>query len=263
MNEARIVERITKFFQEEFKSRNAEHGVIGISGGLDSAVTAYLAVKALGPKHVYGLLIPDSSVTPKKDTQDGLKVVANLGIRYKIINIGEVRKQILRNFPKDKLARANFLVRLRMAILYYYASVKKGLVIGTADKSELQIGYFTKYGDGGADLFPIGELYKTDVRKLARFLDIPENIIEKKSSARLWKGQTAEGEIGVSYEKIDTILKEIDKSKKRKDSIPYDLIKINGIDENEVKTVIKWINKNKHKHEFPIPVCKLDQKLFI
>jgi NAD+ synthase len=254
MNNERILDKITEFLRQEVNSRNANSVVIGISGGIDSSVTAYLAAKALGPKNVLGLLLPDYSVTPKIDMKHGLEISRTLGINHKLIEIGKGKKLLLRGFPNDKMARGNFLVRLRMAILYYYAAVKGGLVLGTADKSELQLGYFTKYGDGGADIFPIADLFKTEVREFARFLSIPDAIIGKKSSARIWRGQTAEGEIGVPYDKIDLILKNI-----QYDNISNNskLPAINGVTKKDLKLVIDWIQSNRHKHELPIPICKL------
>jgi NAD+ synthase len=142
-----------------------------------------------------------------------------------------------------------------MAILYYYAAARGGIVVGPADKSELQLGYFTKYGDGGADIFPIADLYKTEVRKIAKYMEVPQHIIEKQSSARLWKGQTAEGEIGVSYETIDRILDQINFEKILKNSPVPEII---DVDRKDVRTVIEWIKNNRHKHELPIPRCKLN-----
>lgn len=257
MNEKKVLDKISNFLNKEYKSRNAKCVLIGISGGIDSSVTAYVAAKSLGPDKVFGLLLPDYSVTPKMDVKHGIEVSKNLGINYNVIDIGKGKKQIIKNFPNNKLAKANFLVRLRMAILYYYAAVNGGLVVGTADKSELKLGYFTKYGDGGADLFPIGDLYKTEVRILAKYLEIPQGIIEKKSSARLWKGQTAEGEIGVPYEKIDMILRHINSNKI---SIKSRIPQIDDVEERDVRAVVEWINNNKHKHEFPIPTCKFNKK---
>lgn len=257
MNEEKILEKIARFMNKEVKSRSAKCAVIGISGGIDSALTAYLSAYSLGPDKVLGLLLPDYSVTPKIDVKHGLEISKKLNINYELIDIGKGKNQIIKNFPRNKLAKANFLVRLRMAILYYYAAAKGGIVVGTADKSELQLGYFTKFGDGGADIFPIADLYKTEVRKIATYIGVPKDIIEKQSSARLWKGQTAEGEIGVSYEIIDKILDQINFNKILKNSpVP----EIRGVNGKDVRTVIEWIKSNRHKHELPIPVCKLKFK---
>ena len=163
----------------EVKSRNAKCVVIGISGGIDSTLTAHLSAYSLGSDKVLGLSLPDYSVTPKIDVKHGLENSKKLNINYELIDIGKGKNQIIKNFPRNKLAKANFLVRLGMAILYYYAAAKGGIVVGTADKSELQLGYFTKFGDGGADIFPIADLYKTEVRKIARYIGVPNDSIEK------------------------------------------------------------------------------------
>jgi NAD+ synthase len=257
LDEGKVLKKISRFLNKEVKSRNARCVVIGISGGIDSTVTAYLSAQALGADKVLGLLLPDYSVTPKIDVKHGLEISKKLNINYELIDIGKGKNDIIKNFPRNKLAKANFLVRLRMAILYYYAATKGGIVVGTADKSELQLGYFTKYGDGGADIFPIADLYKTEVRRIARYMKIPQHIIEKRSSARLWKGQTAEGEIGVSYEIIDKILYQINFDKILKNSPIPEIV---GVDQKNVRTVIEWIKNNRHKHELPIPRCKLNLK---
>ena len=257
MDEGKVLKKISRFLNKEVKSRNARCVVIGISGGIDSTVTAYLSAQALGADKVLGLLLPDYSVTPKIDVKHGLEISKKLNINYELIDIGKGKNHIIKNFPRNKLAKANFLVRLRMAILYYYAATKGGIVVGTADKSELQLGYFTKYGDGGADIFPIADLYKTEVRRIARYMKIPQHIIEKRSSARLWKGQTAEGEIGVSYETIDKILDQINFDKVLKNSPIPEIV---GVDQKNIRTVIEWIKSNRHKHELPIPKCKLKLK---
>ena len=237
---------ITHFIRKEVKKRNARVVVVGISGGIDSAVTASLAAKALGPDKVFGLVLPDSSVTPKRDTRHALELARLLKIRYKTIELKTIRRYLLQRLPNNKLARGNLLVRLRMSLIYYYAAILNGIVLGTGDKSEMSLGYFTKYGDGAADLLPLADLYKTQVRALAQYLSIPNEIINKESSARLWKGHTAEGELGLSYDDIDLILDHIER---RITISSYQLRKKAG----KIKGLIE---KNKHKHEMPV-VCKL------
>ena len=155
---------------------------------------------------------------------------------------------MLKHVPRSKLAGGNMLVRLRMIYLYYYATILTGIVIGTADKSELALGYFTKYGDGAVDLQPIADIYKTQVRALAKYLLIPDKILYKESSARLWKGHTAEGELGLSYEDIDTILQKIEIKSEIKGRI---LKRKAGI-------VKHLIEQNAHKKEMPL-VCRISK----
>jgi NAD+ synthase len=263
---SKIIRIISRFIKSEVSSRKSKGVVIGMSGGVDSSVAACLAVNALGTKKVFGLILPDSSVTPQNDITDAEKLAKKLRIKYKIIEVGKAKNQFLRTLPKNKLARANFLVRLRMSILYYYAAVMNRLVLGTGDKSELRLGYFTKYGDAAVDLMPIGDLYKTEVRELAEFLQIPLNIATKKSSARLWRGQTTEGEIGLAYEKIDFILKQLENSGRRKrnsshhnyqDALPITHLKDNMRNRpRDVRLVLHLIDKSEHKLTLP-PVCRV------
>ena len=147
----------------------------------------------------------------KKDVEDAVKVVKKFKIKYKIIDLTPVFKKFKKILPPgDKLSYGNLKARLRMATLYYFANRNKYLVAGTGNKTELKIGYFTKYGDGGVDILPIGNLTKNEVRKLAIKLGIPEEIINKPPSAGFWKGQTDEGEIGISYDELDKALMEIE-----------------------------------------------------
>lgn len=241
-----IASSVMKFLRQEVKKRKSRVVVIGISGGIDSAVTATLAVKALGSNKVFGLILPDSLVTPKRDTKDAIELTKWLNVEYKIIELRKIKAQLLQGLPRDKLARGNLLVRLRMILLYYHAAILKGLVIGTADKSELALGYFTKYGDGAVDLQPIADLYKTQVRSLAKYLAIPDKIVNKKSSARLWKGHTAEGELRMSYEEIDMILEKMNTRSRINDSkLRRKAAKVKNLIEN-----------NAHKHQMPL-ICNI------
>lgn len=263
----KIVKTIIEFIRAEVKSRGSTGVVVGISGGLDSAVATYLAVKALGPKKVFGLILPDSGVTPKRDTIDAEKLAKHLGIKYKITEVGKIKKLCLnKNLPHNsKLAKANLLVRLRMSLLYFHAAATNKLVLGTGDKSELQLGYFTKYGDGAADLFPIADLYKTEVREMAQYLLVSKNIVNKKSSARLWKGHTAEGEIGMTYEEIDHILRELEGNHSKNNNngrsfeVSPTVTTTKTVDKRKVKRLVDLIERNKHKHEMP-PICRLKRK---
>jgi len=202
-----VTTRITNFIRWYVEKAGVRGAVIGLSGGIDSTVAAYLLVRALGSEKVIGLILPEKNSTPKEDVEDAVTVAKALGIEYKVIDITPIVESFLSVLPKaDKIVIGNVKVRVRMVILYYHANMYNMLVAGTSDKSELLIGYFTKYGDGASDITPISDLYKTQVRMLAKYLEVPEKIILKKSSPRLWPGHLAEEEIGLSYELLDQIL---------------------------------------------------------
>lgn len=174
---------------------------IGISGGIDSAITAFLCVKALGRKKVFGVLMPYGR---QSDINDSISVVNQLNIKYFQKDIKPIVDQY--KISDSKFTIANIMSRVRMTILYAHANSKNGLVVGTTNKSELAVGYFTKYGDGGVDFEPIVNLHKTEVFKMANFLNVPKNIITKKPSAGLWNDQTDEDELGFTYSDLDNFL---------------------------------------------------------
>jgi len=241
----KISRNIATFISKEVKLRKKNGVVIGLSGGIDSSVCLLLAHRALQNHLIIGMSMPEKHVTPKKDLQNVRSLSKKLGIRYKEISIGYGKKILLNKSPENKLAGGNFSARIRMALLFYYAAINNLLVLGTADKSELMIGYFTKFGDAGADIFPIGELYKSQVRLLARELQIPEQILEQPSSPGFWKGQLAEKEIGLPYNEIDLILNSY--LKKNLKTLEFGKRKIN--------IVTNMIRKNQHKKD-KIPICR-------
>lgn len=208
---AETAEEIEAFIREQIDEAGREKGVIALSGGVDSSVVATLAVRALGPERVVSHLLPDGEATSEEDMKDAEELAESLGILCRTISIHpplEAFKLTLQEagLIGDQLSWANVKPRLRMIVNYFVANFEKGLVLGTGNKSEFLLGYYTKYGDGGVDILPIGHLYKTQVLQLARHLGVPEKIITKAPSAGLWKGQTDEEEIGCSYEEIDKIL---------------------------------------------------------
>jgi len=207
---SKVEREICLFIRSVVEEAGVRGLVLGLSGGVDSSVTAYLAVKALGPEKVKALIMPDHRATPKSDVEDAWMIAESLGIEAREVDIASMCDAIVEGHPykskDDMVAVGNVRARVRMILLYYAANTMNMMVCGTGDKSEIMIGYFTKYGDGGVDILPIGDLYKTDVRGLAKHLGIPEKIAMKPSSPRLWPGQTAEGELGVSYDIIDPIL---------------------------------------------------------
>ncbi len=189
---------------------HAKGVVVALSGGIDSAVVLKLA-SAVVDSHV--LIMPEVDVTEQVDIRDAIDLSCSLGVNYSIIEIDEVANSVKKGFPwvefdegDKKLSLANIKPRVRMIFNYLLANLEGRLVLGTSNKTELLLGYLTKFGDGGCDFEPIGDLYKTQVRQLAKYLGVPESIIEKKPSAGLWKGQTDEGELGVVYDLIDKIL---------------------------------------------------------
>ncbi len=204
-NYEEITRSYEKFLMEQIEKNKAEGLILGLSGGIDSAVLAYLCKRILKDKTL-ALIMPDTDITPQYETEDALKMISLTGIPYKLIDIKPIVKEYTNYLEPNDWAKGNLRARIRTNILYYYANAKNYLVLGSSDKSEYLIGYFTKFGDGAADLVPIISLYKLQVRKIADHLGVPKNVIDKKSSAHLWKNHEAEKEIGVSYEEIDSIL---------------------------------------------------------
>lgn len=200
-----ITNLFEKFLKDQMEENNADGLILGLSGGIDSAVLAYLCKRNLKEKTL-AIIMPDTDITPNYETEDALRMISMTGIEHKLIDIKPIVKEYSMYLEPNDWAKGNLRARIRTNILYYYANAKNYLVLGSSDKSEHLIGYFTKFGDGAADLVPIISLYKLQVRKLAKFLGVPKNVIEKKSSAHLWKEHEAEKEIGVSYEEIDSIL---------------------------------------------------------
>ncbi|AEA47387.1 NAD+ synthase [Archaeoglobus veneficus] len=247
-----VVERITTFIKDCVSSAGAKGVVVGVSGGVDSACVAKLCTMALGSDSVLALIMPEEGVTPKEDVEDAVNLCKELGVEYRIIEINPFVNAFVSKLGEEhKIAVANIKPRIRMILLYFHANSRRLLVAGTGNKSELMAGYFTKYGDGGVDFLPIGDLYKTEVFQLARYLGIPERIVTKKPSARLWKGQTDEEEMGISYEKLDAILKAMEKGVSVEE-IPA----VAGVSEEEVATVVRMVELSRHKRE-PLPLARV------
>jgi len=200
-------ETIEKFLAEKLRKVGAKGYVIGISGGVDSAVVTRLCVRAVGADKVLGLMMPEKD-SPKEDMIDAKELCEFDGVRHWLIDISEpvaaLRKAVGGNV--DRMSLGNIKARSRMVVLYHFAHTEKSLVVGTSNKSEMLMGYFTKFGDGAADLEHIGDIYKTEVFQLARQLEVPDKIIGKTPSAGLWKGQTDEGEMRITYNRLDAIL---------------------------------------------------------
>tara|TARA_B100002003_G_C13955861_1_gene463237 strand:- start:54 stop:836 length:783 start_codon:yes stop_codon:yes gene_type:complete len=202
---AKVRQDIQSFLKNKVQEKKSDGVIFGLSGGIDSITVAFLSSKIF-EKKTLALVMPDSNVSPSSETGDALKVVGELGIDYKLIDISQIHKMYSNHLEPGDLALGNLRARIRANIIYYYANLKNLLVLGTSDRSEYLIGYYTKFGDGSADLLPIVSLYKTQLREFAKTLGVPNNIITKKSSPHLWKEHLAEVEIGLSYEVIDSIL---------------------------------------------------------
>jgi len=237
---------LVKRIGDYIRAAGKDGAIVGLSGGIDSSLVLRLLKEATD--NVFVLLMPSES-TPKEDIEDSkemLNVVGNPP--HEEINIDDIVSTIVtKTGIRDRLIIGNIKARTRMTLLYAYAQKLNYLVVGTGDKSEILLGYFTKYGDGGVDILPIGDLYKSQVRRLSLYLNLPKRIIEKPSSPALWKGQTAEEELGISYEKADEILYYCFE----KFMEPEAVSKLTGVDENTVKRIVKLVKMNEHKRRTP------------
>ncbi len=232
MNYKKTAEIIEDFIREQTEEFNG--GVVGLSGGIDSTVTAYLAVNAIGKNKVYGLVMPCHE---NKNKDDAIEIAEVLGIGYDVIDIMPVVDAFeqTRHF-KEKVTKENLKSRVRMCFLYGFANDENMLVLGTSNKSELETGYFTKYGDGGVDIEPIGSLYKTEVWGLAKFLRVPQKIIDKPPSADLSPEQTDEKDLGMDYYDLDKILRGETKD----------------VESSKIERAKYLIETSKHKKKMPL-----------
>jgi NAD+ synthase len=248
----KVAERIKDFIADFVESSGVDGVIVGVSGGVDSATVAFLCADALGSDRVLALIMPEKGVTPEKDVEDAIEVCKIKGIDYKLIEINTFLEPFFSILgDSESIAAANIKPRVRMILNYYHANKTNRLVAGTGNRSELMVGYFTKYGDGGVDFLPIGDLYKTEVLELARYLGVPEEIVTKKPSARLWTGQTDEDEMGISYSELDAVLKALDKG--------MDATQISsstGVELEKVRKVLKMVEESRHKREMP-PVANV------
>ncbi len=210
------LEIFKKIIQKSILTRiskiGAKGGVVALSGGIDSSLVAALAHEVLGDD-LLAIIMPEEGVSPENDIRDALNLVKSRGIKYKYITINDAVKWFTSLLPsqdlsdfRTKLTVANIKPRIRMIINYMFANFEGKIVLGTSNKTELLLGYGTKFGDMAADIYPIGDLYKTQVWQLAEYIGIPTEIIRKKPSAGLWKGQTDEEELGHTYYEIDRVL---------------------------------------------------------
>jgi NAD+ synthase len=205
-----VEKRIRRFIKEYIKNAGADGIVLGLSGGIDSSTVATLSSLSIGGDRVLGLMLPEKETYNSKDINDAKFVAEKFGLKTQICDITPVLESFYKTIPifdqADKLCKGNIKARTRMIYLYYYANKLSRIVCGSSDKSETMMGYFTKWGDVAADISPLMDLYKTQVRKLSGHLGIPPELASKPSTPALWPNQLAETELGIKYETLDLIL---------------------------------------------------------
>ena len=210
INEEHVTHVLEIFLRDELRRTGLTKAVLGLSGGVDSALSTYLTVRALGKENVHVVLMPYKMSSPES-LSDAMAIVNDLGISHEVFEITPAADAFIESTervsgPMDKLRRGNLFARLRMIALYDRSQALGALVIGTSNKTESLLGYTTLYGDNASAINPIGDLYKTQVWQLSRYVGVPTQVIEKNPSADLWPGQTDETEMGISYREVDELL---------------------------------------------------------
>jgi NAD+ synthase len=230
-----VVDQLKKFLGEKT-------AVVGVSGGIDSAVVASLCVEALGPMKVLGITLPYGD----QDSTDSMNLIKQLGIFHVNRNIKPAVDSVCPELQTNKLTRGNIMARIRMTTLYAISNNMNGIVVGTTNRSEAEVGYYTKYGDGGVDVEPIADLWKREVYEMGELLEVPEPIMTKSPSACLWEGQTDEGEFGFTYDDIEHYFVLLEEKK----------IPSNWMKQSVVSKIESMIKCNDHKKHMP-PSFKL------
>ena len=248
---ASVINQICEFIKKCVQESNLKGAIVSLSGGIDSAVALALTVKAIGSEAVTGITIPECDITPEEDLVDVTHLTELFEVTCERIEISSMLHVIQESLPistnKSKIIYGNIKARLRMLITYFYANIEDKIVIGTSNKSELLTGFFTKYGDGGVDIMPLADLYKTQIRQLAYHLKIPDRIITKPPSPGFWHGQTDEDELGISYEDLDLVLHSWENGFSLKEICDSLKIPISKIEE-----IILRVKSNEHKRHFPL-----------
>ena len=243
---------IEQFLRSHALGEGREGLVIGLSGGIDSAVVARLARDALGPERVLGVQMPDDRFPPELLTETD-EYGRSLGIEMRTVHIAPLEAAFVSALPEvgDRVALGNVKARIRMILLYAIARERSRLVAGTGNKSEILLGYFTKYGDGGCDVLPIGDLYKTEVRALAAEFGLPEAIRSRAPTAGLWEGQTDEGELGIAYAEVDRVLHGLEQLRSE-----TEISEATGLPISRVHEVADRVQRYRHKRRLP-PIPKI------
>jgi len=238
---------LTGFIDNEVRKAGFERVVVGLSGGVDSALSTFLAAEALGPQNVWAILMPYRTSNPES-VEHATLVVNTLGINSLTVDITPMLDAYFTSFPDaDNVRRGNKMARERMTILFDHSARLGGLVLGTSNKTELLLGYGTLYGDTASAINPLGDLYKTQVRQLARHVGIPLVIVEKQPSADLWAGQTDEAELGFTYEEVDKVLYLLVDERCEVAELVAE-----GFDEKFVRAVYHKVQASQYKRRLPV-----------
>jgi len=245
---------LVNFIREEVRSAGFEKVVLGLSGGIDSAIVAFLAVKALGPENVLGIMMPYKS-SSRESLEDAERVVKATGMRVKKIEITDMLDAYFAKEPDiSDLRKGNKMARERMTILYDYSAKERSLVLGTSNKTEILLGYSTQWGDSASAINPIGDLLKTQIWELSEYMGVPKEVIEKKPSADLWEGQSDEEELGFSYFLADEIINLLVDERYTKDEILE-----KGYSEKTIDSILWRIKTNQYKRKLPL-IAKISSR---
>jgi NAD+ synthase len=245
---------LVNFIRSEITRAGFSRAVIGLSGGVDSALSCYLAAEALGADNVLAVRMPYKT-SSSESLEHAQLVIDLLGVKTLTIPIGEMADALIERFPEmNAVRRGNIMARCRMIVLYDQSETFRGLVVGTGNKTEILLGYTTLYGDSANALNPIGDLYKTQLRQLSRAIGVPAVIIDKPPTADLWKGQTDEGELGFTYADVDQLLYLLVDQRYS----PEDCVSA-GFSESFVKKVVERVRRNHFKRVLP-PIAKLSNR---
>ena len=238
---------LVEFLRENFKKAGFSKAVLGLSGGIDSALVAYLLRDALGKENVLAIMMPYKSSNPDSLNHAKL-VVEDLKINAKSIEITDMIDAYFKNEKEaSSLRMGNKMARERMSILFDYSSKENALVVGTSNKTEIYLGYSTQFGDSACALNPIGDLYKTNIWDLSRYLKIPNELIEKKPSADLWEGQTDEQEMGLTYKEADQVLYRMLEENKTVEEVLAE-----GFNKDLVDNIVRRMNRSEYKRRMPL-----------
>lgn len=242
-----VRELLVHFVRDESKSAGFDKGVLGVSGGVDSAVSAYLTAAALGKDNTLAVIMPYRSSNPKS-VEDAQLVTQHLGIRSELVDITPMVDAYCDVWNvKDNVRRGNVMARMRMIVLYDISARERALVIGTSNKTEIMVGYGTLYGDTASAINPIGDLYKTQVWQLARALGVPQNIVDKTPTADLWEGQSDEAELGFAYSRLDALLYRLVDERRNDEELAK-----SGFEPEFVARVKSLIQKSQFKRRPPL-----------